>query len=71
MKRIATKKAKKGKKEVSLLVYDTDNIIMWDDNVNNFHKVVHEQNFAKAEVIFYQWVLGMYKIKTNLTLDPA
>lgn len=68
MKRIGTKTATKGKKSVTLDVYSYDNIITFADTKKNYYKIVHETSYDKAQIIFYEWVMKMHNIKTELTL---
>lgn len=68
MKKIATKSVSKGKKSVTLDVFDNDNMLTFADIKQNYYKIVHVQNFDKAQCTFYEWTLQMYGIKTDLTL---
>lgn len=68
MKRIATKTSRKGKKSVTLIVYSCENILIYDDNEINYHKVLHINSFQDAHLRFHEWVLQMYNIKTNIQL---
>lgn len=68
MKKIATKKACKGKRSVTLEVFDCDNVLRYADPVNNCYKIISMPSFDEAFCLFYEWALQMYGIKTDITL---
>lgn len=68
MTKIGTKTASKGKKSVTLDVYDCDNVLTFADVKRNYYKIVHIADFDKAMCRFYEWTLQMHNIKTDLTI---
>ena len=68
MRKIATRKAKKGKRSVTLDVFDCENILTYANPENNYYKIVRVNNFQEALCLFYEWVLNMNLIKIDTKL---